>query len=210
MPLGVMGKKIGMTQVFTEQGKALPATVINVEPNVVVQIKTVENDGYNALQLGYEKIKESKASQPAKGHFAKAGVSPRRFLSEYKVAKPNHYQVGQEIGVGIFKDVSEVTVRGRSKGKGFQGVVKRWNFSGGPASHGSRFKRRPGSIGSIAGTGRVFKGKKMPGRTGNRRVSISGLKVLKVDEGRNLLVVKGSVPGPKGNLLEIIKSNGNH
>ncbi len=210
MSLGVMGRKIGMTQVFTEEGKALPATVIGCEPNVVVQVKTEESDGYNALQLGYEEIKEARASKPAEGHFNKAGLSPRKFLSEYKVAKPNGYQIGQEVGVSIFKDVSEVTVRGKTKGKGFQGVVKRWNFSGGPDSHGSGFKRRPGSIGSIAGTGRVFKGKKMPGRTGNETVSVSGLKVLKVDEGKNLLVVKGSVPGPKGNLLEIIKNNGEH
>lgn len=208
MSLGVMGRKIGMTQFFTEQAKALPATVIESEPNVVVQVKRVESDGYNALQLGYEEIKESRATKPAKGHFAKAGVSPRRFLSEYRISNPSDYQVGQEMGIDIFKDVSQVTVRGRSKGKGFQGVVKRWNFSGGPGSHGSRFKRRPGSIGSIAGTGRVFKGKKMPGQTGNETVSISGLKILQVDEEKNLLVVKGSVPGPKGNLLEIIRSNG--
>lgn len=210
MSLGLMGRKIGMTQFFTEKGKALPATVIGSEPNVVVQVKTVESDGYNALQLGYEEIKESRASKPAEGHFDKAGVSPRKFLSEYKVAKPNDYKVGQEVGVSIFKDISEVTIRGKTKGKGFQGVVKRWGFSGGPDGHGSRFKRKPGSIGSIAGTGRVFKGKKMPGQAGNETVSISGLKVLKVDEEKNLLVVKGSLPGPKGNLVEIMKSNGKH
>lgn len=208
MPLGVLGRKVGMTQFFTEGGNALPATVISLEPNVVVQVKKEETDGYNALQVGYEEIKkEGKATKPLIGHFDKAGVDPRRFLAEFEVDNPEEYQMGQEVGVDIFNKFEKVTIRGRTKGKGFQGVVKRWGFSGGPASHGSRFKRRPGSIGSIAGTGRVFKGKKMPGKSGNDLVSIAGLEVLKIDQEKNVLVIRGSVPGPKGNLLEITKSN---
>lgn len=210
MSLGVMGRKVGMTQVFTEEGSAVCATVISLEPNVVVQVKQKEEDGYNALQIGYGEIKESRVTKPMKGHFAKAKVTPRRFLAEFKVDNPEDYEVGQKIGIDNFKDADKVIIRGRTKGKGFQGVVKRWGFSGGPRTHGSRFKRRPGSIGNIAGTGRVFKGKKMPGKTGNDLVSIPGLKVLKVDEEKNVLVIKGSVPGSKGNILEVIKTNANH
>ncbi len=208
MPVGILGEKVGMVQLFDEDGRAVPATVIKAEPSVVVQIKTEERDGYNAIQVGYGKVKESKVTKPLRGHFEKAGVEPRRVLKEFRVENPEEFQVGQELGVEIFQEGEKIVVSGRSKGRGFQGVVKRWGFSGWRKSHGHGkvAHRRPGSIGTMRATGKVFKGKKMAGHMGNERVTFKGIEVLKVDKERNLLVVKGAVPGPKRGLLELRKS----
>lgn len=197
-----------MVQWFNEKGEALAATVIRAESSVVIQVKRAEKDGYNAIQLGWGTAKEKRVKKPLKGHFERAGVEPRRILKEFRVTDPQQFELGQELGVGIFAEGEKITVSGRSKGKGFQGVVKRWGFSGGPKSHGSNFHRRPGAIGSITGTGKVFKGKKMPGRAGNKRITIKGVKVLKVDPDRDLLVVKGAVPGAKRGILELVKGDG--
>ncbi len=207
MALGILGEKLGMVQLFDEEGRAVPATVIRAEPSVVVQIKTPEKDGYGAIQLGYGKVKEHRLTKPLRGHFEKAGVEPRRFLREFRVPNPEEFQVGQELGVEIFQEGEKIVVTGRSKGKGFQGVVKRWGFSGWPRSHGHGkvSHRRPGSIGTMRATGKVFKGKKMAGHMGDKRVTIRGLQVLKVDRERHLLVVKGAVPGARGGLLELKK-----
>jgi len=206
--VGIIGEKVGMVQLFDEEGRAFAATVIAAPPAVVIQIKRAERDGYDAIQLGWGTAKEQRVTKPLKGHFERAGVEPRRILKEFRVADPEQFQPGQELGVELFEEGEKITVSGRSKGKGFQGVMKRWGFAGGPKSHGSNFHRRAGAIGSITGTGKVFKGKKMPGRTGNRRVTIKGVKVLKVDPERNLLVIRGAVPGAKHGILELVKGDG--
>lgn len=205
--VGILGEKMGMIQWFDEEGRVFAATVIHAPPAVVVQVKREDRDGYDAIQLGWGEAKERRMAKPLKGHFEKAGVEPRRILKEFRVADPEQYQPGQELGVELFAEGEEITVSGRSKGKGFQGVMKRHGFSGGPKSHGSNFHRRPGAIGSITGTGKVFKGKKMAGRTGGSRVTC-GTKVLKVDPEKNLLVVKGAVPGAKRGTLELRKGDG--
>lgn len=207
--LGILGQKVGMVQLFSEDGRALAATVIHAPPSVVVQVKTKEKDGYNAIQLGWGEVKERRLTKPLLGHFKGAGVQPRRFLREFHVPDPGQFKPGQELGVELFQEGEEIIVSGRTKGKGFQGPMKRWGFRGGPKTHGSNFRRRPGSIGTIRGTGRVFKGQKMAGRTGNERVTLKGVKVLKVDAERHLLVVKGAVPGARRGLLELRKANGN-
>lgn len=207
MAEGILGRKIGMTQLFVED-HAVGATVVEARPCTVVQIKTVESDGYNALQLGYGELKESKATKPLRGHYRKADVAPHRRLFEVRVDNPEQYSVGDTLGVDIFSEGEKIDVAGVSKGLGFQGVVKRWNFSGGPKSHGSHFHRRPGSVGMCVKPGRVMKGKKLPGHTGARRVTVKGLQVLRVDAERNLLVLKGSTPGSRGAILELGKSHG--
>lgn len=206
--VGILGEKVGMIQLFDEEGRAFAATVVHAPPSVVVQVKRAERDGYSAIQLGWGPLKEKRVKKPLQGHFRQAGVSPRRVLREFRIEDAAQFEPGQELGVDLFTEGEEITVSGRSKGKGFQGVMKRWGFSGGPKSHGSNFRRRPGAIGSITGTGRVFKGKKMAGRTGNAQVTIKGIKVLKVDPEKNLLVVKGAVPGAKRGVLELRKSDG--
>ncbi len=203
--LGILGRKLGMVQLFSEDGRALAATVIHAPPSVVVQVKTEEKDGYNAIQLGWGEVKERRLTKPLLGHFKAAGVTPRRFLREVRVPDPTQFKPGQELGVELFQVGEEIIVSGRTKGKGFQGPMKRWGFRGGPKSHGSNFRRRPGSIGTIRGTGRVFKGQKMAGRTGNERVTLKGVKVLKVDPERHLLIVRGAVPGARRELLELRK-----
>jgi len=207
MALGILGQKAGMTQLFDKAGKAIAATVIYVPPSVVVQVKRVETDGYNALQLGYGQAKERRINKPMAGHFQKAKVPPFKHLREFRVENPADYKVGQELKVDIFKEGEKINVCGTSKGKGFQGVMKRWGFAGGPASHGSGFHRHPGSIGSIRATGRTFKGWKMAGRMGQERITVKNLEVLKVDPQNNLLVIKGAIPGPKRGLLELVKNN---
>jgi len=202
MAKGILGKKIGMTQIFDEEGQAIPVTVIEAKPNVVVQKKTVEIDGYNAIQIGFEDIKEHKLNKPLLGHFKKVGVSPKRYLKEIRTEDVEKYEVGQEIKVDIFKKGEKVDVVGTSKGKGFAGAIKRWNFSRGPMSHGSRYHRRPGSLGSTD-PARVFKGRKLPGRMGGERVTIRNLEIVKVDPEKNMLLIKGSVPGPKKGLVLI-------
>ncbi|MCF7889634.1 50S ribosomal protein L3 [Candidatus Bipolaricaulota bacterium] len=205
--LGTLGEKVGMTQYFKESGAAVGATVIKSEPAVVVQVKTLEKDGYNGVQLGYKDTEKRKLTKPMKGHFDKYGVQPKKYLVEYRVDNPEDYDSGDEITVEQFQSGNEVDVTGNSKGKGFQGVVKRWNFSGGPKTHGSRFHRKPGSVGMCVEPGRVLKGQKLPGRTGNETVTIQNLEVLKASPEDNLLVLKGSVPGPRDNLIQIRGSN---
>ncbi len=203
----LLGKKIGMAQVFVDD-RAVGVTVIQTSPCTVVQIKTKDVDGYDALQLGYDEVKDSKVSRPVAGHFKKSGVATHRHLFEIRVDNIGEYKVGDTIGVGIFAEGDKVDVSGTSRGLGFQGVMKRWNFSGGPKSHGSKFHRRPGSIGCHVEPGRVIKGRKMPGHMGNERVTVRGLRVLKVDAEKNLLILKGATPGARGALLELGKRNG--
>jgi large subunit ribosomal protein L3 len=204
MPWVMLGRKVGMTQWFDGEGRALAATVVQVEPAVVVQIKTLEKDGYSALQLGAGQIKEKKVKKPLLGHFRKAGVSPRRFLFEVRVPDPHQYQVGQEFGVEVFKEGELVDVTGISKGRGFAGTIKRWGFHTRPASHGHKWIRRPGTAGPM-GLRKVVKGKRYPGHYGAERVTVRNLQVLAVDKEHSLLVLKGSVPGPRSGILRIRK-----
>jgi large subunit ribosomal protein L3 len=204
MAKGILGKKIGMTQIFSPEGKAVPVTVIEAGPCVIIQKKAVATDGYEAIQLGFGAKKERLVNKPMKGHFNKAGVKMCRFLHELKVAAGANYNLGQEIKADVFKEGDWVDVTGTSKGKGFAGVIKRWNFNRASMTHGSMYHRRPGSLGATD-PARVFKGRKMPGRLGGERVTIQGLQVVKVDAERNLLLVKGAIPGANGGYV-VIKS----
>ncbi len=206
MTLGVIGKKLGMTQVFDEQGLAIPVTVIKVDPLTVTQVKTIDTDGYNAIQVGVESAKEKHLTKAQLGHFAKNKLSNFRHLQEFRLDNPQDFTVGQQIDLTVLSEVAKVDVSGKSIGKGFQGTVKRWNFSRGPMAHGSKNHRAPGSIGAGTTPGRVIKGKKMAGNMGNENVTISKLKVVKVDNDNNLLLLKGSVPGPEGKLVTVIPS----
>jgi len=205
MAKGILGKKLGMTQIFTDEGKVVPVTVIEAGPCVVVQKKTVETDGYNAIQVGFDEKRVNLVNKPAKGHFAKANVKPLRYLKEFRVEDAGQYEVGQQINADVFEAGEFVDVVGTSKGKGFAGGIKRHGFQRGPMAHGSKYHRRPGSLGA-KGPARVFKGRKLPGRTGGERVTVQNLEVVKIDLERNLLVVKGAVPGPKNSLL-MVKSS---
>ena len=212
MSKAILGRKLGMTQIFTEEGQVVPVTVIESGNNVVIQSKTVESDGYNAVQLGFGEIKEKHLTKPLKGRFEKAGVEPVKFIREMRLAAPSEYKVGDKIGVDIFEAGQLVDVTGISKGKGFAGTVKRHGFARGPMGHGSKSHREPGSTGAmISGHGgRVLKGKKLPGHMGNERVTVQRLTLVKVDTDRNLLLIKGAVPGPKKGLLmikETVKPN---
>lgn len=198
---GIMGRKVGMTQIFDAEGLVVPVTVIEVEPNAVVQIKTKETNGYNSVQIGFDTVKEKNVNKPKKGHFEKAAVAPRRKLKEFLVDNPQDYTVGQELKVDLFQEGQRVDVTGISKGKGFQGVIKRHGQARGPESHGSRYHRRPGSMGASASPGRVFKGKKLPGQMGAQQVTVRNLEIIKIDVERNAILVKGAVPGPKKGLL---------
>jgi len=195
-----------MTQIFTEEGKVIPVTMVEAGPCMVTQIKTVEKEGYDALQLGFGAVKEKKVSKPQKGHFESKNLEPRRHLAELRVEDPAGYQLGQEITVDIFAKGDHVDITGRSRGKGFAGVIKRHNFRGGPGSHGSHFHRAPGAIGACATPSRVFKGTRMPGRMGAERVTALNLEIVDVKTERNLLLLRGSVPGPDGGLLLIRES----
>ena len=199
----IIGKKIGMTQIFDEAGKVIPVTVIEAGPCVVAQVKTVETDGYNAIQLGYENIKESKINKPEKGHFAKAGITPKKHLREFRVENVEEYKVGNELKADTFAVGDKIDVQGTTKGKGFQGVIKRHGQSRGPMGHGSMYHRRPGSMGPTSTPGRVFKGKKLPGHMGVETVTIQNLDIVRVDLDKNVILVKGSVPGVKGAILKI-------
>ena len=199
---GLLGKKLGMTQVWDSNNKLVPVTVIEAGSNVVTQIKTVDADGYAAIQLAYGAIDPRKVNKPAAGHFEKAGVNPRRHLAEVRTADANDYQVGQELGVEVFEVGAKLDVVGTSKGKGFAGHMKRHGFAGVGASHGAhRNHRKPGSIGMSSTPGRVFKGMRMAGRMGSDRVTTLNLTLHAVDAERGLLLVKGAVPGPKGQLV---------
>ena len=201
---GILGRKIGMTQVFTESGKLIPVTVVEVEPNVVTQIKTKENDGYEAIQLGFDTKREKLATKASAGHTAKANTTPKRFFREIKGVDINEYTVGQEVKVDLFAPGEVVDVTGTTKGKGFQGVIKRHGQSRGPMGHGSHYHRRPGSMGTMRPM-RVFKGKKLPGHMGALTVTIQNLEVVAVDLENNVILIKGNIPGPKKGLV-IIKS----
>ena len=207
---GILGRKIGMTQVFTESGKLIPVTVVEVEPNVVTQIKTIENDGYEAIQLGFDTKREKLATKASAGHTAKAQTTPKRFFREIKGVDINDYTLGQEITVDIFAPGEVIDVTGTTKGKGFQGVIKRHGQSRGPMGHGSHYHRRPGSMGTMRPM-RVFKGKALPGHMGTLTVTIQNLEVVAVDAANNVILIKGNVPGPKKGLVVIksaVKANG--
>ena len=202
----ILGRKIGMTQVFNEDGRVIPTTVVEAGPIYVVQIKTVETDGYNAIQVGFGDMKEHRATKPKKGHFAKADVNVKRHLVEFRVEDVSEYTLGQVIKVDVLDNALKVNVTGTSKGKGTAGPIKRWNQSRGPETHGSHYHRRPGSIGSASYPARVIKGMKMAGRMGHEQVTVKNLEVVKVDIERNLLLLKGAVPGPKKGLVSITVS----
>lgn len=201
MSKAILGLKVGMTQVFTEEGQVIPVTAIAAGPCVVLQKKTVETDGYNAIQVGFVETSK-RVNKPLQGHFQKAGVKPFKFIKEFRVDNVDDYQVGQEIKVDIFTEGDVVDVVGTSKGKGFAGGIKRHGFHRGPMQHGSKYHRRPGSL-AAKGPARVFKGRKLPGRTGGERVTVQNLAVVKTDPERNLLLVKGAVPGPKKGLVTV-------
>ena len=202
MTKGILGKKVGMTQIFTESGELIPVTVVEATPNVVLQVKTVETDGYEAIQVGYQDKREVLSNKPAKGHVAKANTAPKRFIKEFKNVELGEYEVGKEIKVDVFQAGDVVDVTGTTKGKGFQGAIKRHGQSRGPMSHGSRYHRRPGSMGPVA-PNRVFKNKRLAGRMGGDRVTIENLEVVKVDVERNVILITGNIPGAKKSLITI-------
>ena len=198
----IMGKKIGMTQIFDEQGRMIPVTVVEATPNVVVQIKTEENEGYNAIQIGFGEIRERLVNKPRKGTFAKAGVEPKRFLKEFKLDDISSYSIKDEIKVTVFEAGDKIDVSGISKGKGFQGVIRRWNFKRGPETHGSKFHRAPGSQGASSDPSRTFKNRKMPGHMGHVKRTVLNLEIVKVMPEQNVILIKGGIPGPnKGTVV---------
>lgn len=202
---GILGRKIGMTQIFDKENNLVPVTVVDVNNNVVLQQKTIANDGYEATQIGYGVKTEKSTNRPMAGHFAKASSAPKRYVKELRGSEMSEYEVGQEVPVTIFADGDFIDVVGISKGKGFQGPIKRHNQSRGPMAHGSRYHRRVGSMGPVA-PNRVFPGKKLPGHMGSKRVTLQNLTIVKVDEARGLLLVKGNVPGAKDSFVTIKKA----
>jgi len=206
MSLGVLGEKLGMTQWFDEDGKAKAATVIRIQPNTIVQVKSEAKDGYNALQLGFRTTKESRVSKPLRGHFKRAKTDPVKVLREFSVPDVDAYKAGQQLTIELFEAGEKINIRGRSKGRGTSGAIQRWNFSSGQQSHGhSEDHRKLKSVGTMRATGKVFKGKKMHGRWGDEKATVKALEILKVDTDNNLLVVRGAVPGAKFGVLELIK-----
>ena len=203
MKKGIIGKKIGMTQIFDEKGNVIPVTVIEATPNIVAQIKTVETDGYNSIQLGYGDVKDKHINKPEKGHFSKASLTAKKHLREFRLETVEGYKVGDEVKADIFQAGEKVDIQGTTKGKGFQGVIKRHGQHRGPMGHGSMYHRRPGSMGSTSTPGRVFKGKNLPGHMGKETVTIQNLDIVRVDMDKNVILVKGSVPGAKGAILKI-------
>src|SRR5690625_3476498 len=204
MTKGILGRKIGMTQLFSETGEVVPVTVIEAEPNVVLQKRTQENDGYEAIQIGFADQKKNRTNKPEEDHAEKANTTPKRFVREIRDANLDEYELGQEISVEIFQAGDKIDVTGTSKGKGFQGSIKRHNQARGPMSHGSRYHRRPGTMGAVD-PARVFKGKNLPGQMGGEQITIQNLEVVKVDAERNLLLVKGNVPGAKKSFVKITR-----
>lgn len=203
MKKAILGKKIGMTQIFDETGTAIPVTVIEAGPCVVSQIKTIDKDGYNAVQVGFVDVKEKLLNKPKIGHFTKSKLALKRYLAELRLEDISTYNVGDEIKADTFAEGEIVDAQGISKGKGYQGSIKRHGFSRGPMSHGSMYHRRSGSMGATSTPGRVFKGKKLPGRMGGKTVTIQNLKIVKVDVARNLILIKGSMPGAKNSIIKI-------
>ena len=206
MKKALIGKKVGMTQIFDENGVVIPVTVIEAGPCVVAQVKTLEKDGYEAIQLGFGEVKEKKVNKPEKGHFTKANIKPLKHLREFKLDSIEGIKVGDELKADIFAVGDKIDVQGTSKGKGFQGVIKRHGQSRGPMGHGSMYHRRPGSMGPTSTPGRVFKGKRLPGHMGAQTISILNLEVVRVDLDKNVILVKGSVPGAKGAILKLKSS----
>ena len=202
MKKALLGKKLGMTQIFDKDGKVIPVTVIEAGPCTVVQVKTKDADGYEAVQLGFGEVKAKKVTKPAAGHFKKANVEPKKHLREFRLETIS-YNVGDELKADVFTAGESVDITGTTKGKGFQGVIKRHGQSRGPMGHGSMYHRRPGSMGPTSTPGRVFKGKKLPGHMGMQQVTIQNLEIVSVDLDKNVILVKGSVPGNKGAILKI-------
>ncbi len=202
----LIGKKVGMTQIFDEKGNIIPVTAIEVGPCTVTQIKTVDQDGYQSIQLGFEDVKESKLTKPELGKFKKSKLAPKKYLREFPIESVEGINVGDEFKADVFEVGDRVDIQGTSKGKGFQGVIKRHGQSRGPMGHGSMYHRRPGSMGPTSTPGRVFKGKNLPGHMGVETVTIQNLEVVKVDLDKNIILVKGSVPGAKKSILKIRKS----
>ncbi|HZK53112.1 MAG TPA: 50S ribosomal protein L3 [Desulfosporosinus sp.] len=200
MSKGILGRKIGMTQIFTDEGRALAVTVVEAGPCPVVQKKTVATDGYNAIQIGFSFLRESLSNKPRKGHFQKASLKPMRYVREFKISDVESYEIGQEVKVDLFTAGDKIDVVGTSKGKGFAGMIKRHNASRGPMAHGSKYHRRTGSLGA-KGPARVFKGRELPGRMGGERVTIQNLEVVRIVADKNLILIKGSVPGANKSLL---------
>ena len=210
MKKAILATKIGMTQVFDETGTLIPVTVLQAGPLFVTQVKTVDNDGYEAIQVGFGDIRETLVNKPRKGHFAKAGVANKRYLREFRFENCADYKVGQEIKADIFAAGDKVDAVGKTKGKGFQGAIKRHNLSRGPMKHGSKYHRHAGSNGAATTPGRVFKGKHMPGHMGTTRATVQNLEVVRIDAAQNIILVKGAVPGPKKSLVMLkqsVKSN---
>ncbi len=206
MKKAIIGRKVGMTQIFDEAGKVIPVTVLEAGPCVIAQVKSVETDGYNAVQLGFGDVKESKLNNPEKGHFTKSKLPLKKHLREFRMDSVEDVKVGDELKADVFAKGDKVDIQGISKGKGFQGVIKRHHQSRGPMGHGSMYHRRPGSMGSTSTPGRVFKGKNLPGHTGRITVTIQKLEVVSVDLDKNVILVKGSVPGANGTILKIKQS----
>jgi large subunit ribosomal protein L3 len=203
MKKAILGRKLGMTQIFDENGKVIPVTVVEAGPCVVIQKKSIENEGYEAIQVGFGELRESLRNKPMKGHFAKAGVSLRRYVKELRLENSAEYEIGQEIKADVFTAGDKVDVSGISKGKGFAGVIKKWNFHTGPVTHGSKFHRAVGSMGASSSPSRTFKNKKMPGHMGNVNTTVLNLKVAKVILEKNLILIKGGIPGPNKGLVVI-------
>jgi large subunit ribosomal protein L3 len=203
MATAILGRKLGMTQVWSDDDRLIPVTVIEAGPCVVSQVRTVKRDGYEAVQLAFGDVKESRVNKPEAGHFAKAGVAPKRFVAEVPMAEGETFKLGQEVTVAGFEPGQQVHVTGTSKGKGFQGVMKRHGYKGGPGGHGSHFHREPGSIGMCATPSRVLKGLKLPGQMGGDTVTVRNIEIVRVDAEQNLLLVKGAVPGGKDSFLTI-------
>jgi len=203
MKKAILGLKVGMTQIFDNEGKAVPVTVIAANPNIVVQKKTIENEGYEAIQVGFDDKAEKKVTKPLKGHFAKAKVATKRYLREFRLEDAGSYEVGQEIKVDIFKEGDRVDISGVSKGKGFAGAIKRHNFHRGPMKHGSKYHRWAGSMGASSSPSRTIPGKKLPGHMGAENTTVVNLEVVKVDPEKNIILVKGGIPGIRGSLVMI-------
>ena len=206
MVVGLLGNKIGMTQVFDESGNIIPVTILKVGPCVITQVKTMEKDGYSAIQVGYGNLSSKKLTQPELGHLQKSNIQPLKYLKEFRINDDNEFKIGQVLNVDAFSEGQLVNVRGKSVGKGFSGLQKRYNFARGPMTHGSKNHRAPGSIGMGTTPGRVLPGKKMAGQLGNKIATVQKLKVIQINSEENILVIKGSVPGKPGNLLSIVPS----
>jgi len=207
MTVGLLGNKIGMTQIFDELGNVLPVTILKVGPCIVTGIKTTSLNGYNAVQIGYKSINKKKLTQPQFGHLQKVQIQPLKYLKEFHVDNPSNFKIGQILRVDLFSENKSINVQGKSIGKGFSGLQKRHNFTRGPMTHGSKNHRAPGSIGMGTTPGRVLPGKKMAGQLGNKKTTIQKLKIIKINTQDNILIIKGSVPGKPGNLLNIIPVN---